>query len=216
MKWSPTRPTLVGGHIARLGIGPVRVTFRWSPGRSEPRGSTVLALRRADETAAGRRLVVAVYIVIWNEPNSSRFWRPQFTDDGASAASRVRAAARRVLGRPPRVPAEGERDRRERTPRQRRPVGEAARPSRRSASTRSSPPPTGRAVATGRSATTRAALAGSGVQGQGDSSARVRPGRRQVAAARYSGCVSGAGPSLVSIASSLAEMSRSRAWFSSC
>jgi hypothetical protein len=79
----------------------------------------VLALRRAEETAAGRRLVLAVYskarhapliarfrrrycryvvslleiapdvndVVIWNEPNSSRFWRPQFTDDGVSAAA---------------------------------------------------------------------------------------------------------------------------------
>jgi hypothetical protein len=26
-------------------------------------------------------------VVIWNEPNSSRFWRPQFTDDGVSAAA---------------------------------------------------------------------------------------------------------------------------------
>ena len=119
MKWSPTRPALVRGHMARLGIGAVRVTFRWSPGQSEPRGSTVLALRRAEETAAGRRLVLAVYskakhapliarfrrrycryvvhllelapdvndVVIWNEPNSSRFWRPQFTPDGVSAAA---------------------------------------------------------------------------------------------------------------------------------
>jgi hypothetical protein len=108
MKWSPTRPALVRGHMARLGIGAVRVTLRWSPGESDPRGSTVLGMRRAEETAAGRRLVLAVYakarhapliartqreycgyverllalapevndVVIWNEPNSSRFWRP--------------------------------------------------------------------------------------------------------------------------------------------
>src|SRR5262245_44827033 len=61
MKWSPTRPALVRRHMARLGIGAVRVTLRWSPGESYPRGSTVLALRRAEETAAGRRLVPAIY-----------------------------------------------------------------------------------------------------------------------------------------------------------
>ena len=60
MKWSPTRPALVRGHMARLGIGAVRVTLRWSPGQSRPRGPTVLALRRAEETARGRRLVLAV------------------------------------------------------------------------------------------------------------------------------------------------------------
>ena len=60
MKWSPTRPELVRGHMARLGIGAVRVTLRWSPGQSRPRGPTVLALRRAEETARGRRLVLAV------------------------------------------------------------------------------------------------------------------------------------------------------------
>ena len=119
MKWSPTRPALVRGHMARLGIGAVRVTLRWSPGESRPRGKTVIALRRAEETARGRRLVLAVYsrarnvpliarlrrqycgyvvrilslapevndVVIWNEPNSARFWRPQFAPDGSSAAA---------------------------------------------------------------------------------------------------------------------------------
>jgi len=119
MKWSPTRAVLVRGHMARLGIGAVRVTLRWSPGESRPRGATVVALRRAEYTARGRRLVLAVYsrarhapqiarlrrqycgfvvrllslapevkdVVIWNEPNSSRFWRPQFAPDGSSAAA---------------------------------------------------------------------------------------------------------------------------------
>jgi hypothetical protein len=105
--------------MARLGIGAVRVTIRWSPGLTSPRGSTVVALRRAQDTAVGARLVLAVYskakrapviarrrreyctyvvnllalapqvndVVIWNEPNSSRFWRPQFTADGLSAAA---------------------------------------------------------------------------------------------------------------------------------
>ena len=44
-----------------LGIGAVRVTLRWTPGETSPRGSTVVALRRAQETALGRRLVLAVY-----------------------------------------------------------------------------------------------------------------------------------------------------------
>jgi hypothetical protein len=119
MKWSPTRPALVRGHMARLGIGAVRVTLRWSPGQSRPRGATVLALRRAEETARGQRLVLSVYsraryapriarfrrqycgfvvrllalapevndVVIWNEPNSGRFWQPQFAPDGTSAAA---------------------------------------------------------------------------------------------------------------------------------
>ena len=119
MKWSPTRPAVVRGHMARLGIGAVRVTLRWTPGETSPRGSTVVALRRAQETALGRRLVLAVYskarrapliarrrheycsyvtnllalaprvndVVIWNEPNSSRFWQPQFGPDGSNASA---------------------------------------------------------------------------------------------------------------------------------
>jgi hypothetical protein len=119
MKWSQTDSELTHHHMARLGIGAVRVTLRWSPGQSHPRGKTVVALRRAQEAARGRRLVLAVYsrarrapliarmrrqycgyvvrllalapqvndVVIWNEPNSSRFWRPQFASDGSSAAA---------------------------------------------------------------------------------------------------------------------------------
>jgi hypothetical protein len=119
MKWSPTRPAAVRVHMARLGIGAVRVTLRWSPGETSPRGSTMTALRRAQETARGRRLVLAVYskakrapliarrrheycayvadvlthaprvndVVIWNEPNSFRFWQPQFAPNGANAAA---------------------------------------------------------------------------------------------------------------------------------
>jgi len=119
MKWSPTRPAAVRVHMARLGIGAVRVTLRWSPGETSPRGSTMTALRRAQETARGRRLVLAVYskakrapliarrrheycayvadvlthaprvndVVIWNEPNSSRFWQPQFASDASNASA---------------------------------------------------------------------------------------------------------------------------------
>jgi hypothetical protein len=118
MKWSANRPALVRGHMNRLGIGAVRVTLRWSPSDRGPRNSTVVALRRAQEAARGRKLVLAVYsrarnaplisrlrrrycgyvvsllelapqvddVVIWNEPNSSRFWKPQFAPDGSSAA----------------------------------------------------------------------------------------------------------------------------------
>jgi hypothetical protein len=119
MKWSPTRTALVRGHMAHLGMGAVRVTLRWSPDDEYPSGSTMLALRRAEQAANGRRLVLAVYskarrapkiarlrraycgfvvqllelapdvndVVIWNEPNSGRFWRPQFNPDGTSAAA---------------------------------------------------------------------------------------------------------------------------------
>ena len=119
MKWSQTDSELTHQHMARLGIGAVRVTLRWAPGQSGPRGKTVVALRRAQQAAAGRRLVLAVYsrarrapliarmrrqycgyvvrllalapqvkdVVIWNEPNSSRFWQPQFAPDGSSAAA---------------------------------------------------------------------------------------------------------------------------------
>ncbi len=118
MKWSPTRPAATRSHMARLGIGAVRVTLRWAPGQRRPVGATVVALRRAEDAARGRRLVLSVYsrpdrvpliarlrrqycafvgrllalapevndVVIWNEPNSGRFWRPQFNLDGSSAA----------------------------------------------------------------------------------------------------------------------------------
>jgi hypothetical protein len=120
MKWSPERSALTRTNMARLGIGAVRVTLRWSPGQDAPTWPTVVALRRAVRTARGRRLVLAVYsrradeapqiarlrrqycgfvgrllvlaghvrdVVIWNEPNSSTFWRPQFTPDGEDAAA---------------------------------------------------------------------------------------------------------------------------------
>jgi hypothetical protein len=119
MKWSPTRPAQTRLNMNRLGIGAVRVTLRWSPGRRRPAGATLVALRRAQQAARGRRLVLSVYsrsnhapsttrmrrqycgfvtgllalaprvndVVIWNEPNSSRFWRPQFAPDGSNAAA---------------------------------------------------------------------------------------------------------------------------------
>jgi hypothetical protein len=119
MKWSSQRSALTAMQMARLGIGAVRVTLRWSPGESAPRGVTVVALHRAVAAARGRRLVLAVYsradgapqiarlrrqycgfvgrllvlaahvqdVVIWNEPNSSTFWRPQFAADGTDAAA---------------------------------------------------------------------------------------------------------------------------------
>jgi hypothetical protein len=61
MKWSDTAPTLTRAHLRRLGIGAIRVTLRWSPGQTRPRGKTMIALRRALQASAGRRLVLAVY-----------------------------------------------------------------------------------------------------------------------------------------------------------
>ena len=126
MKWSSTRPALTHRYVRHLGIGAIRVTFRWAPGQFYPRGSTMVALRRAERAADGRKLVLAVYsranrtpldpamrgqyctfvarlltaapqvkdVVIWNEPNSPTFWRPQFDAAGESAAP---AAYERLL-----------------------------------------------------------------------------------------------------------------------
>ena len=60
MKWSPERGRLTARHMYRLGIGAVRVTFRWSPGQTVPRQTTLIALHRAVRTAGRRRLVLAV------------------------------------------------------------------------------------------------------------------------------------------------------------
>jgi hypothetical protein len=119
MKWSPARGTLTHRYMYRLGIGAVRVTIHWSPGKSVPLGPTLVALHRAVRAAGHRRLVLAVYsrarrapviarhrrqycgfvgrlllhagrvrdVVIWNEPNSGRFWRPQFGPHGEDAAA---------------------------------------------------------------------------------------------------------------------------------
>ena len=62
-------------------------------------------------------------VVIWNEPNSSRFWRPQFAPGrDEPRAGRLRGAARAVLGRAPRGAPGRERDRRLLPARQRQPV----------------------------------------------------------------------------------------------
>jgi hypothetical protein len=121
MKWSPERGALTSRYLYRLGIGAIRVTFRWSPGQRVPQGTTLVALRRAIRAAGHRRLVLAVYsrarrapliaghrrqycgfvgglllragrvrgVVIWNEPNLSTFWRPQFTPNGEDAAAQA-------------------------------------------------------------------------------------------------------------------------------
>jgi hypothetical protein len=121
MKWSPARGALTARYMYRLGIGAVRVTIRWFPGESAPHGPTLIALRRAIQTARHRRLVIAVYsrarhapliaryrrqycgfvgrlllragrvrdVVIWNEPNSGRFWQPQFGPNGEDAAAQA-------------------------------------------------------------------------------------------------------------------------------
>ena len=61
MKWSPTRPAVTHRHVRHLGIGAIRVTLRWAPGQTNPRGTTMVALRRAERAAVGRKLVLAVY-----------------------------------------------------------------------------------------------------------------------------------------------------------
>ena len=120
MKWSPTRPAVVRGHMARLGIGAVRVTLRWTPGETSPtrldggraqartgdrtrtsaRAGRLLARRDGRRMIARRRHEYCSYVanllalaprvndvVIWNEPNSSRFWQPQFDPDGSNASA---------------------------------------------------------------------------------------------------------------------------------
>ena len=72
MKWSPERGKLAARHMYRLGVSAVRVTIRWSPGQSAPRGPTLVALRRAIRTAGGRRLVLAVYSRAHGAPQIAR------------------------------------------------------------------------------------------------------------------------------------------------
>jgi len=51
-------------------------------------------------------------VVIWSEPNVSAFWRPQSNADGFErSAGGLRGAARPVLGRVARLPADDQRDR---------------------------------------------------------------------------------------------------------
>jgi uncharacterized protein YkwD len=112
----------------RLGATAFRITLGWEPGQTRLAPVDAAELDRAVRSAAGMRLVLAVYatgakapvtselrdqyceyvrstlerhpqindVVIWNEPNKSHFWRPQFTADGSSAAPPAYAA---LLGR---------------------------------------------------------------------------------------------------------------------
>ena len=105
--------------VARdLGVSSFRISFKWQPGVTALPARERAWLTRAVMSAAGMRIVVAVYghgtpppaddaqraqycgfvrsileaypqindVVIWNEPNLSAFWRPQFGADGSSAA----------------------------------------------------------------------------------------------------------------------------------
>src|SRR5262245_51373949 len=75
MKWSPTRPAQTRLNVNRLGVGAVRVTLRWSPGRSRPVGATLVALRRAQDAARGRKLVLSVYSRANYAPQTARMRR---------------------------------------------------------------------------------------------------------------------------------------------
>src|SRR3954451_6976681 len=75
MKWSPERGKLTARHMYRLGIGAVRVTFRWSPGQNVRERATLIALHRAVRTAGHRRLVLAVYSRAARAPQIARLRR---------------------------------------------------------------------------------------------------------------------------------------------
>ncbi len=92
------RPTRVLGATEALGLGAMRVTLRWRPGRRnlEARDHTVLrravavrpsASASSSPSTDGRSTVRNALVryreirdvVIWNEVNSPAFWRPQAT-----------------------------------------------------------------------------------------------------------------------------------------
>ncbi len=99
-----------------LGLRAFSLSLRWSPGETVLSASATSALGTATRAAGGARTVVYVYgdaapaspawredycsytrdllarfpmvndVVIWNEPNLSYFWSPQFEPGGASTA----------------------------------------------------------------------------------------------------------------------------------
>jgi hypothetical protein len=110
------QPDLAGAYARDLGLGGTRVSLRWEPGRTSLLSADVAQLRAAEtsgvrvvvsvyalgdaapQTDAARDAycsfvrdalvqVPAVNdVVIWNEPNLSYFWKPQFGAGGTSAA----------------------------------------------------------------------------------------------------------------------------------
>jgi List-Bact-rpt repeat protein len=101
-----------------LGARAIRITLQWQPGATVLSLDDIAGIDRAVTTSPDLRVVVAVYglaknapqsdvardqycsyvgnlvslfprvrdVLIWNEPNLSFFWKPQFNPDGTSAA----------------------------------------------------------------------------------------------------------------------------------
>jgi hypothetical protein len=98
LKWYGHTSSLLSIYHT-LGLGAVRVTLDWTPGRSFPSGTARTELQRAAGAGRSIRVVLAVSggfvanvlrrypwihdVAIWTEPNSTRFWQP---GKGAAAA----------------------------------------------------------------------------------------------------------------------------------
>ena len=112
-----SEPNLSSSFAHDLGLGAARVSLTWTPGRSSVHPSDVVALEDAVSTGVrvvvsvygsprdvpldelGRdaycsyvrnvieRVPQIKDVVIWNEPNLSLFWQPQFAADGSSLSA---------------------------------------------------------------------------------------------------------------------------------
>jgi hypothetical protein len=110
------QPDVAGSYARDLGLGGTRVSLRWEPGRTSLMPADVAQLRAAEtsgvrvvvsayalgdaapQTDAARDAYCSFVrdvlvqvpgindIVIWNEPNLSFFWKPQFGAGGMSVA----------------------------------------------------------------------------------------------------------------------------------
>ena len=113
LKATPAETSAVAGD---LGLRAYALSLRWSPGETALSASAAGALGTATRAAGGNRVVLAIYgdtapaspewredfcryardalarfpqvndIVIWNEPNLSYFWAPQYDLGGVSWA----------------------------------------------------------------------------------------------------------------------------------
>jgi hypothetical protein len=93
IRWSPGQraprgPTLVALRRAIRTAGGRRLVLAVY---SRARGAPQIARRRRQYCGFVGRLLLRAGrvrdVVIWNEPNSGRFWRPQYTPDGRDAAA---------------------------------------------------------------------------------------------------------------------------------
>ena len=93
IRWSPGQSAPQGPTLVAL-----RRAIRTAGGRrlvlavySRPHGAPQIARRRRQYCGFVGRLLLRAGrvrdVVIWNEPNSGRFWRPQFTPGGRDAAA---------------------------------------------------------------------------------------------------------------------------------